>query len=69
MRTLLVAFVKYTLSQGVIAIVIETLFFGTFWRVETLALWQKVVQNLLIFMFLFCPENSRAGSRKTSVTL
>ena len=56
-------FVKYTYHR-VIAILLENVF-GTFW-LETFVLWQKVIQNR--FVCLFCPENGRAGSRKTSIT-
>ena len=62
-----VAFVKYTLLQ-LNSHYIRNCLFGTFWRLETLVLQEKIVQNLLIFVYLFCPENSRAGSGKASVT-
>ena len=56
------------LYHSVIAILLENVFYGTFWRLETLVLWRTTVQKLLISAYLFGPENSRAGSRKTSVT-
>ena len=63
MRFELLAYVKYTLS-------LRNSYFTQkciFWRMQTLVLWRKIVQNL-IFVSLFCPENSRAGFGKTSVT-
>ena len=30
--------------------------FCTFWKLKTLVLWQKIVQNLLILADLFCPK-------------
>ena len=62
-----VAFVKYTLSQLNGHCILNCIF-DTFWRLETLVLQEKIVQNLLISVDLFCPENSRASSGKTSVT-
>ena len=32
-----------------------------------LFLWRKIVQNPFIFVYLLCPENNRAGSRKTLI--
>ena len=51
-----------------IAIVLKTVFICTFWRVKTLLLWKKIIQNLPIFVYLFCPKKSTTGSRKTSKT-
>ena len=42
-----------------------------FWdldSVEILVLWQKNVQNLLIYAYLFCPHHSRTGSKRTFIT-
>ena len=33
------------------------LVFCTFWRLKLLILWRKIVENLLIFVYLFCPKN------------
>ena len=41
----------------VVAILLETNF-CTFWRVKTLVLWRKNVQNLLIFVYLFCRKRT-----------
>ena len=51
-----------------IASLLKTVIFCTFWRLKTLVLWRKIVRNLLIFVYLFCPENSTIDSRKTSIT-
>ena len=61
---LLLAFVKYMLYSHCT----ENCIFCTFWRLKTLVLWRKIVQNLLIFVYLFCPKNSTIDSRKTSIT-
>ena len=50
------------------ATVLITVFFCTFWRLKTLVLWQKVVQDLVIFAHLFCPKKSINESKKSSVT-
>ena len=60
---LLLAFVKYMLYSQFI----ENCIFCTFWRLKTLVLWRKTVQNLLIFVYLFCWKNSTVDSRKTSI--
>ena len=52
----------------VVYIVIKAVFFCTFWRLKTFALWRKIIKNLLIFVHLFCPKNSTTDSRKTSMT-
>ena len=43
--------------------------FWFIWRLKTLVLWQKIVQNFLVNaqMYLFCPKNSTINSRKTSI--
>ena len=61
---LLLAFVKYMLYSDCT----ENCIFGTFWRLKTLVLWWKMVQDLLIFVDLFRPKNSTIDSRKTSIT-
>ena len=40
----------------------------TFWRLKTLVLLLKIVQNILIFVHLFFPNNSAIDPRKTSIT-
>ena len=42
--------------------------FYTYWRLKTLTLRQKVVQNLLIFVYLFCPKGRAIDSRITCLT-
>ena len=62
---LLLAFVKYMLYSHCT----ENCSFCTFWELKTLALWQKILKNLLIFVYLFCPKSSTIDFRKTSTTL
>ena len=50
---LILAFVKYNLHSHCT----RNYIFYNFCRLKTLALWQKIVQNLLIFVHLFCPKN------------
>ena len=58
---LLLAFVKYDhFTQNRI--------FCTFWRLKILVLWRKIAQNLLIFVYLFCPKNSTTDFTKTFIT-
>lgn len=33
--------------------------FCTFWRLNTLVLWGKIFQNLIMFVHLFCPKNRK----------
>ena len=61
---LLLAFVKYMLYSHCT----ENCIFCTFWRLQTLVLWRKIVQILLIFVYLFCSKNSTIDSRKTPIT-
>ena len=42
--------------------------FCTFWRLKILVLWRKIVQNLLIFVYLFCPKNSTTDFTKIFIT-
>ena len=39
-----------------------------FLEAEALVLWQKIVPNLFIFVYLFCSKNSTIDSRKTAIT-
>ena len=54
---LLVAFVKYTLSQ---------LSFGTFCKLHKSSMGQNIAQTLLICVYLLCPKNHRNGSKRLS---
>ena len=49
-------------------IFLKSLFLCTFWRLKVLVLWRKTVQNLLIFVYLFCPKNSTTELTKTFIT-
>ena len=51
-----------------IAILPKTVVFCTFWRLKILVLWRKIVQNILIFVYLFCPKNSATDFTKTIIT-
>ena len=42
--------------------------FCTFWRLKILVLWRKIVENLLIFVYLFCPKNGAIDFTKTFIT-
>ena len=50
-----------------VAIVFETVYFSTFWRLWKLFFSQKTFQNLVL-IFSFYQKNGRTGSRKTSMT-
>ena len=41
--------------------------FCTFWRLKILVLWRKIVQNLLIFGYLFCPKDSTTHFTKAFI--
>ena len=57
---LFLAFVKYTLQP-----LYSKLYFLYFLKTESTFLWRKIVQDLLIFVYLFFPKNSTLDSRKT----
>ena len=57
---LLLAFVEYMFYSHCA----ENCIFCTFWRLKTLVLWRKIVQNLLIIGYLCCPKNSTIDSKK-----
>ena len=61
---LLLALVKYMLCSRFS----QNCIFGTFWRLKILALWQKIVENLFIFVYLFCPKNGAINFTKTFIT-
>ena len=62
-----VYYFQLLLNMCCIAIVVKT-FFDTFWRLKTLVLWRKIVQNVRIYVCLFCPKNSAIDFRKTFIT-
>ena len=49
----LLALVKYMLCRHFT----QSRIFFTFWRLKILVLWQKIAENLLIFVCLFFPKN------------
>ena len=51
-----------------VAILLKTVFCCTFWRQKILILRRKIVENLLIFVYLFCPKNSSINFTKTFIT-
>ena len=60
---LLLALVKYMLCSH-----FTQNFFFTFWRLKIHVLWRKIVENLLIFVYLFCPKNGAIDFTKTLIT-
>ena len=61
---LLLALVKYMLCSHFT----QNCIFCTFWRLKILVLWRKIVENLLIFVYLFCPKNGTTDFTKTFIT-
>ena len=61
---LLLALVKYILCSHFT----QNCMFCTFWRLKILVLWRKIVENLLIFVYLFCPKNDAIDFTKTFKT-
>ena len=59
---LLFALVKYMLRSHFT----QNSIFCTFWRLKILVFWRKIVENLLIFVYLFCPKNCPIDLTKTS---
>ena len=47
----------------------QNYFFLYFLEAINLVLWRKIVQSLLIFVYLFFPKNSTNESRTSSITL
>ena len=47
---------------------LKTVFCCTFWRQKILILWRKIVENLLIFVYLFCPRDGAIDFTKTLIT-
>ena len=58
---LLLALVRYTLCSHFTQNC-------AFWRLKILALWRKIVENLLIFVYLFCIKNGVIDFTKTFIT-
>ena len=61
---LLLALVKYMLCSHFT----QNCIFCTFWRLKILVLWRKIVENLLIFVYLFCPKNGAIDFTETLIT-
>ena len=61
---LLLALVKYMLCSHFT----QNCIFCTFWRLKILVLWRKIVENLLIFVYLFCPKNGAIDFTKILIT-
>ena len=61
---LLLALVKYMLCSHFT----QNCIFCTFWRLKILVLWRKIVENLLIFVYSFCPKNGAIDFTKTFIT-
>ena len=51
-----------------LSMLLKTVFFVLFWRLKILVLWRKIVENLLIFVYLFCPKNGAIDFTKTFIT-
>ena len=61
---LLLPLVKYMLCSHFS----QNCIFCTFWRLQILVLWRKVVENLLTFAYLFCPKNGTIDFTKPFIT-
>ena len=61
---LLLALVKYMLCSHFT----QNCIFCTFWRLEILVLRRKIVENLFIFVYLFCPKSGAIDFTKTFIT-
>ena len=61
---LLLALVKYMLCSHFT----QNCIFCTFWSLKILVLWQKIIDNLLIFVYLLFPKNSTTNFTKTFIT-
>ena len=64
-KVLLLALVKYMLCSHFT----QNCIFCTFWRLKILVLTQKIVENLLIFVYLFCPKSGAIDFIKTFITM
>ena len=63
-NVLLLALVKYMVYSHFT----QNCIFCTFWRLKILILWWKIVENLLIFVCLFCPKNNAIDFTKAFIT-
>ena len=61
---LLLALVKYMLCSHFS----QNCIFCTFWRLKILALWRKIVENLFILVYLFCPKSGAIYFTKIFIT-
>ena len=59
---------SFCLSICCIAILLKSVFLCTFWRLKVIVLGRKIVQNLLIFVYLFCPKNRTIDLTKSFIT-
>ena len=57
----------FCLNIRCIAILLKSVFLCTFWKLKILVWWQKI-QNLLIFLYLFRPNNHTINFSKTFIT-
>ena len=61
---LLLALVEYMLRSHFT----QNCIFCTFWRLKILALWRRIVENLRLFVYLFCAENDAINFTKALIT-
>ena len=61
---LLLALVKYMLCSHFT----QNYFFWYFLEEKILILWRRIIENLLIFVYLFCPKTVAIDFTKTSIT-
>ena len=60
---LLLALVKYMLCVHFT----QNCIFCSFWKVKILVFWREILENLLIFVYLFCPKNGAIDFTKTLI--
>ena len=63
-NVLLLALVEYILCRYFT----QDCIFCTFWMLKILVLWRKNVENLLRFVYLFCPKNGAIDYKETFIT-
>ena len=56
------------LSICCVTILLKAVFFCNFWRLKILVLWLKIVENLLVFVYLFCSKSCASDFTKTFIT-
>ena len=61
---LLLALFKYMLCSHFT----QNRIFYTFWRLKILVLWREIVENLFIFVYLFCPKKGAIDFAKNFIT-